>query len=238
MTALLVGVTFVALGVAGALVFYVLKLSREHRERQDARAAVLAERLAGGARIDSPLEAFDPSRYQTFDPTRYEEPVSSPTLFADADTARGGGARWLLAAGAVVVLLALGGIYLFNRAGTTTAAASQGTTPIELTSLRHERSGQSLVVTGVVYNPARGRAHEDLVAVVFTFDAEGTYLASGRAGLDFRRLPPGEESPFSITLPEAAGVARYRVSFRTDSAVVPHLDRRSQPAPTDRGAQK
>ena len=162
--------------------------------------------------------------------------MSRPTLFADADTTPVSGSRWLLAAGAVVVLLALGGIYLFNRVGTT-AAASQGPAPIELTSLRHERAGESLVITGVVHNPSLGSAHEDLVAVVFTVDAAGTYLTSGRAGLDIRRLPPGDESPFSITLPSAAGVARYRVSFRTEAGVVPHLDRRYQPAPTDRGAQ-
>jgi hypothetical protein len=233
MTALLVGVTFVALGLAGALAFYVLRLSRENRERHEARAAVLADRLGSGARMAAPAETFDLPVHEP----HHEGPPSRPTLFADADTTPAGGPRWLLAAGAVVVLLALGGIYLFNRAGTT-AAASQGSAPIELTSLRHERSGQSLVITGMVHNPTRGRAHDDLVAVIFTFDAAGNYLSSGRAGLDFRQLPPGEESPFSITLPSGAGVARYRVSFRTDAAVVPHLDRRNQPAPTDRGAQQ
>jgi hypothetical protein len=226
MTALLIGVTCVALGLAGALVFYVLRLSRDDRERQEARAAVLAERLSGGTRLVAPTE--------TFDLPHHEAPVSHATLFADADARPASGSRWLLAAGAMVVLTALGGIYLFNRAGTT-AAASQGPAPIELTALRHQRAGDALEITGVVHNPTRGRAHEDLVAVVFTFDAAGNYLTSGRAGLDFRRLPPGEDSPFSITLPAAAGVARYRVSFRTDAAVVPHLDRRNQPAPTDRG---
>jgi hypothetical protein len=229
MTALLVGVTFVALGVAGALVFYVLRLSREDRERHDARAAALAERIGGNAHAAEPVESF-------VVPVAADE-ASSPTLFANAGTSEANGSRWLMAAGAVVVLLVLGGIYLFNRAGAT-ASASQGPAPIELTSLRHERTGNALVVTGVVYNPSRGRTLEDLVAVVFTFDAEGSYLASSRAGLDFRHLPPGAESPFSITLPSAAGVARYRVSFRTDAAVVPHLDRRNQPAPTDRGAQQ
>lgn len=230
MTALLVGITFVALGIAGTLVFYVLRLARESRERHEARAAVLAERLGSGSHVVAPVAPVDLPHH--------EAPVTSPTLFADADTTPGIGSRWLLAAGALVVLLALGGIYLFNRAGTTTAAASQGTAPIELTSLRHERAGTSLVITGVVHNPGRGRAYDDLSAVAFAFDADGNYLTSGRAGLDFRRLSAGGESPFSITLPAAAGVARYRVSFRTEDAVVPHRDRRDQPAPTDRGAQQ
>lgn len=229
MTALLVGITFVALGVAGALAFYVLRLARENRERHQARAAVLAERIGAEAPgVISAIEAPD---------ALYDGAPSAPGLFANVDTRPRSGSPWLLAAGVVVVLVALGGIYGFNRGGAT-AAASQGPAAIELTSLRHERSGETLVVTGVVHNPSQGTAYEDLVAVVFTFDRDGTYLTSGRAGLDFRRLAPGEESPFSITLPSAAGVARYRVSFRTETAVVPHLDRRNEPAPIDRGAQQ
>ena len=42
MTAVLVVVTFGALGLAGALLFYVLRLTREERDRSDARAAALA----------------------------------------------------------------------------------------------------------------------------------------------------------------------------------------------------
>src|SRR5580765_4707351 len=45
MTALLVVVTLVSLALAGALLVYVLKLSREERDRSEARAAALAELL-------------------------------------------------------------------------------------------------------------------------------------------------------------------------------------------------
>jgi hypothetical protein len=44
--------------------------------------------------------------------------------------------------------------------------------------------------------------------------------------LDFPQLQPGDESPFSISVPQAGPVARYRVSFRTEDRVVPHADRR------------
>jgi len=238
MTALLVGVTFVALAVAGALVFYVLRLSREDRERHEAHAAVLAERIGGPGSAAPTLEPFVPSApIDRSLVTIGDAPLSNPTLFADVDSKPRSGSPWLLAAGAVVVLLALTGVYIFNRAGAT-ASANQGPAPLELTALRHERSGDTLVITGVVNNPGQGRAYDDLVAVVFTFDREGSYLTSGRAGLDFRRLSPASESPFSITLPSAAGVARYRVSFRTDAAIVPHVDRRQQLAVTDRGASQ
>jgi len=43
------------------------------------------------------------------------------------------------------------------------------------------------------------------------------------------QLQPGEESPFSIAVPSAAGVSRYRVTFRTDAGIVAHVDRRSDP---------
>ena len=48
MTALLVVVTFGALGVASALLFYVLRLTREERDRSDARAAALTELIGEG----------------------------------------------------------------------------------------------------------------------------------------------------------------------------------------------
>ena len=37
---------------------------------------------------------------------------------------------------------------------------------------------------------------------------------------------PGGESRFVVSVPSAADVGRYRVSFRTDDRVVPHVDRR------------
>ena len=49
MTALLVVVTLVSLALAGALLVYVLKLSREERDRSEARAAALAELLEAQA---------------------------------------------------------------------------------------------------------------------------------------------------------------------------------------------
>ena len=173
-----------------------------------------------------------PAYVERFD---HEVATDAPTMFGEVLADRRSGSPLLLVAGVVVVLLSLAGIYLFNRVGGT-ASASQGPAPLELTSLAHERSGESLKISGLVHNPRAGRAYSDVAAVVFTFDRQGNYLSSGRSGLDFRQLPPGEESPFSITLPSAGAVARYRVSFRTDEAVIPHLDRRNPPA-RERGTE-
>jgi hypothetical protein len=66
------------------------------------------------------------------------------------------------------------------------------------------------------------------VATAFVFAADGTFLASGRAPLDFSTLAPGDESPFVITIPVKGAVARYRVGFRSeDGQVIGHVDRRA-----------
>ena len=47
--------------------------------------------------------------------------------------------------------------------------------------------------------------------------------------MDFVKLAGGDESPFVVSLDAPANVARYRVSFRTDEGLVPHIDRRGAP---------
>ena len=61
---------------------------------------------------------------------------------------------------------------------------------------------------------------------MFLFDAQGGFITSARTGVDFRSLSPGDESPFVLAVDAPGNVARYRVSFRTDDGVVPHIDRR------------
>ncbi len=103
------------------------------------------------------------------------------------------------------------------------------TTALELMSLRQEMQDGTLTISGLVRNPRGGVPQERLTAVVFFFDGQGGFLSSTRAPLDYRALAPGEESPFQLSAPAPAGVARYRVSFRRDEgAIVPHVDRRQQ----------
>jgi hypothetical protein len=98
--------------------------------------------------------------------------------------------------------------------------------PLELVALGHEREGDRLIVRGVVRNPGDAPAPSDLAAVVFIFNREGGFLASGRVTIDRSALRPGGESTFVVTIPGAADAGRYRVSFRTEDRVVPHVDRR------------
>jgi hypothetical protein len=151
---------------------------------------------------------------------------------AVAKPASGGRQRGLAIAACVLfAALVIGGYFTIygDDASTASAAASQAeAAPLELISLRHERRNSRLAITGLVRNPAAGAPLEKLGAVVFLFNSEGAYLSNARADVDYTRLVPGDESPFVITLDAPPNVARYRVSFRNEAGVVPHIDRRGQ----------
>jgi hypothetical protein len=260
MTALLVVVTLASLALAGALLVYVLKLSREERDRSEARAAALAELLEAQAPFAGQQEAVTPveavtsveavtpveqnfsSAYQkrsqpirpesanALAPAEAADELWTADLFASAtaDPAHDHAMRRLLAPaiGVAIVGLALASVYLWNRPAAVQQTAEATARPLELVTLRHQRQGDTLVITGLVRNPPNATAITGLVAVAFAFDKQGGFLTSGRSVLDFPQLKAGEESPFSITIPQAGGVGRYRVSFRTDAGIVPHVDRR------------
>jgi hypothetical protein len=104
-----------------------------------------------------------------------------------------------------------------------------GQEALELLSMRHDRSGNTLTVTGLVRNPGAAAA-DSIMAVVFAFDRNGGFVASGRAPLEFPTIAAGDESPFRVTVPDVKDVGRYRVSFRTTAGVLRHVDRREPAA--------
>jgi len=119
----------------------------------------------------------------------------------------------------------------------STAVAVGPNMPLELVSLRHDRQNTKLAVSGLVRNPVTGRPVERVSAVVFLFDQQGTFITSATAPVDFIKLGVGDESPFVVAVDAPATVARYRVSFRTDEGVVPHIDRRGA-TPIATGAEQ
>jgi hypothetical protein len=145
-----------------------------------------------------------------------------------------------LAGGLVVVVLFIIGVALSGGRNEPAAAQPAAGLPngqataagrpdasLELLSMRHERRDTTLTVTGLVRNPGTIPA-EHIVAVVFAFDRDGSFVASGRAPLDFAVLASGDESPFRVAVPDVGDVGRYRVSFRTDAGVIRHVDRRGR----------
>jgi len=147
--------------------------------------------------------------------------------------------RWLaLAAVALCMAAGVAGVYRIYRPAVEAVASSTETLvagagerrPLELLSLRHSADPDgTFTVTGLVQNPSSGLTARKVVAVVYLFDRDGNYFASGKAALDFLVLQPGDESPFVIRVPNVGRVGRYRVGFRfEDGSVAVHVDRRGQ----------
>ena len=201
-------VTMSAVALALAAATYAWRIAHADRLRSDARVAALAAAIDG-----------------TSDETT--------SMFARAPRS-GLQGRPILKVGVgfamavlVIVLIAMSGDRHTPAADRAQAAQrTESTQSLELLSMRHARTGDNLTVTGLVRN--RGdAAPESIAAVVFVFDRDGGFVASGRAPLEFNGIAHGDESPFQVTIPDVKDVGRYKVSFRTEAGIVPHVDRRA-----------
>ena len=130
-----------------------------------------------------------------------------------------------LAAVAIATVL-VAGVSLANR---TPAAAM----PVELLSLDHRRQGDYLAVSGSLRNPRGGKERAQLSITATVFDRAGAIVGTGQTPLPVAVLPPGGETAFTISLPDADQINRYRVSFMEDHSRLPHVDRRQSDATTD-----
>ena len=103
---------------------------------------------------------------------------------------------------------------------------------VELLSLDHRRQGDYLAVSGYLRNPPGGKKREKLSVSATVFDPTGAIIGTGQTPLPVAVLPPGGETAFSISLPDADLIDRYRVSFMEDRSRLPHVDRRGSDAAT------
>lgn len=207
------------LALLGAAVFGGLswRLARQERERSEARVTALSDAI----------EAEDTSADAHVAQGRTPVAANSSPLFAPTPAGSGRGMPVLALSVALSLFIALIiGVALANR-GSAVQDAARPAAPLELLSMRHNREGTTLTVSGLVRNPPAGSSVERVIVVVFAFDRTGSFVGSGRAPLDFVTLEPGDESPFVVTIPGLDEVGRYRVSFRTERGVVRHLDRRA-----------
>jgi len=163
-------------------------------------------------------------------------PLQRGFLHASSAPRPGNSAQRTLGMAAAVLFVALLAGLVWSIAGdqaSTSAATVAAQSPLELVSLRHDRQSSRLAVSGLVRNPLVGRPVERLSAVVFLFDQQGSFITSAKAPVDFVKLAAGDESPFVVSMNAPGNVARYRVSFRTDDGIVPHIDRRGAPPIAD-----
>ena len=213
-------ITLVSFVVAALSSFMAWRSIRREHLRADARVASLS------AAIDSaPLLQHAGSSDPVFaDELEFRsEATPSDTIGAHASVplrlvTMGIGACAVVA---VVVLIAMTGD---RHDPPTQPVVSPHAESLELLSLRAMRDGSSLAVTGLV----RSRAEEPLTAVtavVSAVDAKGRPI--GRGSVTLTAILPRRESRFAVTIPEVSDAARYRVSFRSATGVIRHLDRRA-----------
>ena len=213
-----------AVALAVASLVYAWRLHRAEQQRSAARIAALAAAIDGTSTDGTSTEA-----------TRAPMFSQGSRLGGDILTGAASHVRPLLKvavgfgmAVGIIVLIAMSGDRREAPAAVPTAASSSERA-LELLSMRHEREGTSFTVTGLVRNPADA-APGAIMAVVFAFDRDGDFVASGRAPLEFATIAQGDESPFQVTIPDVENVGRYRVSFRTSTGVVRHVDKRDAAA--------
>jgi hypothetical protein len=191
------------------------RLTREERRRSQARIAVLASDLTD-------LEPL-PGSAPGIELFRAEQPAHSGSRFAV-----------VLTVGGVAVATALALLVVTSR-HMQSASGPQGpvkvrpeSAPLELLALGHELQGNRMIVRGVVRNPDSGVERDRVAVAVFLFDRDGSGLAGGLAAVETPALAPGAQSAFVVTVPHTTEVARYRVSFRSDDRILPHVDRRER----------
>ena len=221
--------TILSTMVATAALFAVFVAFRREQRRSDARVAALRQLAEVDARFEEPDPLGDlVLDHEAARAGSLDDGPASPAMFAAAPE-RTPVWRRVAAAAAVAAVIGLAGYALLpSRQETATATQAAEPPPLELLSLRHSAEADRLLITGLVQNPRSGGLRSKVVATAFLFAADGTFLASGRAPLDFATLAPGDESPFVLGVPVTGTVARYRVGFRgEDGRVIAHVDRRA-----------
>lgn len=239
-TALIV-ITLLSIAVTGALLVYAARLQRLEREREDARVAALAMELQLEPDATPPPRRPASVSIEPFDPPLDlgdhvvavdSERRTDASLFERPRATTSAKRIGMVSAGALVVAVAAGGVYLTSAhsraAGSPTAGrqVTRSARALELVRLEQEKTHGTLTVRGVVRNPDGAARRRGVSATVFVFDGSGAFVASARAGIDDQTLEAGDESPFTVKVPGAAAGTRYRVSFRIDREIVPHVDRR------------
>ena len=186
------------------------------------------ERLRSTARVEALSAAIDDRVPSAADEFAWEVPASSktegaPELFSHAPTRSTAAlltaAVTVVAGIFVVVMMAL----LADGERSNPTVDVQTANALELLSMTHARDGSALVVTGVVRNASQ-TITAPLTTVVTALNGDGRVVGAGSATL--AAVGPGDTQPFTVRLDDASAVGRYRVSFRTGSGVMPHVDRR------------
>jgi len=222
-------VALIAIVLAGVTSTVAWNRSRDERRRREARIAALAAAIH-----DEPLDGPTPAG-SAGDLSTTGDLFTTPQRAGAGSRFATVAAAGLLVCGGVAALAVVSssasGEATVRRESSATGAPEPPKTsviePLELVALGHDRDGDRLTVRGIVRNPASGMALDRVTAVVLVYKEDGGFVSSGRATVDSTELGPGGETAFTVTV-AASQIGRYRVSFRTEDRVVPHIDRRDK----------
>jgi hypothetical protein len=184
----------------------------------------------GAARASRAERVAQPIADHKFQIPESEPQFSSEAFFGTVQREQASATRLPIFAAAALILLLGGALVFLNTSDSTDTAATVAqvnhTEPLELVALGHARETSVLTISGTVRNPSSGAKVEGLTAVISLLDRSGALVSTKDVPLDYRALKPGEEAPFKVSIPDPGSIARYRVSFRAGTDVVPHVDRR------------
>jgi hypothetical protein len=241
MDTVLLVVTLISAATAIVALASAWRLKRSERARSEARVAALAraadthgESDGGWTRVAGEWQ-WNPAREEIRNLVSEESPVVAgpgPDRFiGTVERDEPAGNHLPIFAAAALILMLGGALFFLNTSasGDSAAAVAQvnHAEPLELVALGHAREVRALKITGTVRNPSRGVKVEGLTAVISLLDRTGALVSTKDVPLDYRALGPGEEAPFTVSIPDQGSIARYRVSFRAGTSVVPHVDRRT-----------
>ena len=248
MEIVLIAVAIVSTCIAVAALVSARRLRIAESQRSDARVAALSaaaevhgpadggwKQVAGewqwvATGPATPAASSAPAR---FDDLRIKPDAAPAIAFGTVERGEATTGRLPLYAAAALILV-LGSALLFLRTSSqensapAVQTAAHTVDPLQLVALGHTREANALTISGTVRNPSSGHKLEGLTAVVSLLDKTGALVSTKDVPLDYRALGPGEEAPFRLSVPDPGAVARYRVSFRAGTEVVPHVDRRSE----------
>jgi hypothetical protein len=230
-------ITLLSLVVAAASGFVAWRSIRREHLRSHARVASLSAAIddraqprrgaATGTGFDYPFE-FQSEAALEFPSERAAAVAPVGTLTFDAMDGEPSVRRRLLGivAGAAVVVAGVVSIAMMTDRYEPPAprVISPHAESLELLSLDASRQGSTLAVSGLV----RSRTEEPLTAVtavVSAIDAKGRPV--GRGSVALADIMPRRESRFVVTIADVNEAARYRVSFRSATGVIRHVDRRA-----------
>ena len=244
MDTILISVTALSLAAAAGMGVLLIRMLRGERRRSDARVELLEQLAAHGseAAIERPQARRRAPVLDDFElrPGVAQSPATAGAstiseIFEEHQAPSAWPKRFAIvgAMAAIVCAVFFGVRGLGSSAPSDSEAPRQAegagaVQPLELLSLQHAQQDGTLLISGLVQNPRGSAPLANVQATAVLFGADGETLTSTRAPLDFTTLGPGDESAFTIRIPAASAVTRYRVGFRAgDDSVLNHVDRRN-----------